>query len=105
VLVGAGAKVLGPFTVGDNVRIGGNAVVLQEVPPNATVVGVPGNIIMPSDAEQEYPSWELDQIGLPDPIQQEIDDLQTKLDALSEYLRQCKCGGNCPVKCEEDENK
>ena len=73
VLVGAGAKILGPFTVGDNARIGGNAVVLKEVPPNATVVGVPGVIVTKGDNQQQYCSWELDQVSLPDPIQQEID--------------------------------
>ncbi|MBQ3198992.1 MAG: serine O-acetyltransferase [Firmicutes bacterium] len=98
VLVGAGAKILGPFTVGDNARIGGNAVVLKEVPPNATVVGVPGNIIASANNQQEYRSWELDQVSLPDPIQQEIDQLQSKLDSLSEELLHiCRCQGACPV--------
>lgn len=87
VLVGAGAKILGPFTVGDNARIGSNAVVLKEVPPNATVVGVPGAVILPEDNQQNYRSWELDQVNLPDPIQQEIDDLQAKLDELTNSLK------------------
>lgn len=87
VLVGAGAKILGPFTVGDNARIGSNAVVLKEVPPNATVVGVPGAVILPEDNQQNYHSWELDQVNLPDPIQQEIDEMQAKLDELTQYLK------------------
>lgn len=87
VLVGAGAKILGPFTVGDNARIGGNAVVLKEVPPNATVVGVPGVIVTKGDNQQQYCSWELDQVSLPDPIQQEIDQLQQRLNTLAEDLR------------------
>lgn len=87
VLVGAGAKILGPFTVGDNARIGSNAVVLKEVPPNATVVGVPGAVILPEDNQQNYRSWELDQVNLPDPIQQEIDEMQAKLDELTQYLK------------------
>lgn len=86
VLVGAGAKILGPFTVGDNARVGGNAVVLKEVPPNATVVGVPGTVILPEDNQPSYRSWELDQVNLPDPIQQEIDQLQTRLDELTAEL-------------------
>src|SRR5271170_2942231 len=53
VVVGAGAKVLGPFTVGDGARIGSNSVVIKEVPPGATVVGIPGRVVqearMPSD--------------------------------------------------------
>ena len=87
VLVGAGAKILGPFTVGDNARIGGNAVVLKEVPPNATVVGVPGLIVTKGDNQQQYCSWELDQVSLPDPIQQEIDQMQQRLNTLAEDLR------------------
>ena len=87
VLVGAGAKILGPFTVGDNARIGGNAVVIKEVPPNATVVGVPGVIVTKGDNQQQYCSWELDQVSLPDPIQQEIDQMQQRLNTLAEDLR------------------
>ncbi len=87
VLVGAGAKILGPFTVGYNARIGGNAVVLKEVPPNATVVGVPGVIVTKGDNQQQYCSWELDQVSLPDPIQQEIDQMQQRLNTLAEDLR------------------
>ena len=87
VLVGAGAKILGPFTVGDNARIGGNAVVLKEVPPNATVVGVPGVIVTKGDNQQQYCSWELDQVSLPDLIQQEIDQMQQRLNTLAEDLR------------------
>ena len=87
VLVGGGAKILGPFTVGDNARIGGNAVVLKEVPPNATVVGVPGVIVTKGDNQQQYCSWELDQVSLPDPIQQEIDQMQQRLNTLAEDLR------------------
>ena len=49
VLVGSGAKVLGPFTVGDNARIAAGAVVLGEVPPNATAVGVPAQVIHMTD--------------------------------------------------------
>lgn len=95
VLVGAGAKILGPFTVGDNARIGGNAVVLKEVPPNATVVGVPGVIVTKGDNQQQYCSWELDQVSLPDPIQQEIDQMQQRLNTLAEDLRKvCQEQGN-----------
>jgi len=54
VVVGAGAKILGPFEVGKNARIGSNAVVTKAVPANATVVGIPGRIIeRPSEAEQK----------------------------------------------------
>lgn len=53
VVVGAGAKVLGPFTVGEGARIGSNAVVVKEVPPGCTVVGVPGHLVRCADAEEE----------------------------------------------------
>lgn len=53
VVVGAGAKVLGPFTVGEGAKVGSNAVVTKEVPPGATVVGIPGRIIMREDSEQQ----------------------------------------------------
>lgn len=68
VLVGAGAKVLGPFTVGDNARIAAGAVVLSEVPADATAVGVPAKIVRV--AGQRPP--ELDQIHYDDPVAQEL---------------------------------
>ncbi len=86
VLVGSGAKILGPFTVGDNARIGGNAVVLKEVPANATVVGIPGIATLPKSMETETASWELDQITLPDPIQLEIQELQSTIDTLADTV-------------------
>ena len=51
-IIGAGAKILGPFTVGEGARIGSNAVVLDEVPPGATVVGVPGRVVRCRDANK-----------------------------------------------------
>lgn len=53
VVVGAGAKILGPFTIGENARVGSNAVVLEEVPPGATIVGVPGRIVRCRDQDQK----------------------------------------------------
>ena len=83
VLIGAGAKVLGPFKVGDNARIASGAVVLEEVPDNATAVGVPARIVKVANKKV---NTELDQIHFADPISQElckmrktIDDLQAKL--------------------------
>lgn len=78
VMVGAGAKVLGPFRVGDNSKIAANAVVLNEVPDNCTVVGVPGRIVK-RDNERLQP---LDQIHIPDPISIELCKLQRRLDIL-----------------------
>ena len=72
VMVGAGAKVLGPFRVGNNARIAANAVVLREVPDNATVVGVPGRIVRLSGEK-------LDHIHTPDPVMLEITALQERI--------------------------
>lgn len=71
VLVGAGAKILGPFRVGDGAMIGANAVVLHEVPDAATVVGVPGRVIRISDQRIEH-QIELDHGNVPDPVEQEF---------------------------------
>ena len=69
VMVGSGAKVLGPFKVGDNAKIASNAVVLEEVPENATAVGVPAKIVR-RNGERVCP--DLDQIHFPDPVAQEL---------------------------------
>ncbi len=74
VMVSAGAKILGSFTIGENSKIGAGSVVLKEVPPNCTVVGVPGRIVKMGD--QKVPRTDLDQINLPDPISNDIRELQ-----------------------------
>ncbi len=76
VMISAGAKVLGSFTIGENSKIGAGSVVLQEVPPNSTVVGVPGRVVKQND--MKVPREELDQIHLPDPIQKELDLLRNE---------------------------
>lgn len=70
VMVSAGAKVLGSFTIGDNSKIGAGSVVLEEVPPNSTVVGVPGHVVKRDNIR--LPQEELDQTHLPDPVEEEI---------------------------------
>ncbi len=74
VMVSAGAKVLGSFTIGDNSKIGAGSVVLSEVPPNSTVVGVPGRVIKRSDCD--CPQTALNQTDLPDPVREDIMNLQ-----------------------------
>lgn len=81
VMVGSGAKVLGPFTVGDNARIAANSVVLSEVPPNSTVVGVPGRVVRLNGEK-------LDHIHTPDPIRLEIDYLLEQIDLLKKQLEE-----------------
>jgi len=84
VMVSAGAKVLGSFTIGDNCKIGAGSVVLEEVPPNSTVVGVPGRVVKRS--KQNHPQEELDHTNLPDPIHEEIDILERNEAELGERV-------------------
>ena len=79
VMVGCGAKVLGPFTVGDNARIAANSVVLRAVPPDSTVVGVPGRIV-------RLRGEKLDQVHTPDPIMLELESLQRRVAELEAQL-------------------
>ena len=83
VLVGAGAKVLGPFKVGDNARIAAGAVVLDEVPENCTAVGVPANVVR-RNGERICDS--LDQIHIPDPISQKLCKLEYEIEQLRKKL-------------------
>ncbi len=71
VLIGAGAKVLGPFTVGDNSRIAANAVVLSEIPPDSTAVGVPARVVRLAGERTDY-AGRVDQISVSDPVSQEL---------------------------------
>jgi len=81
VLVGAGAKILGPFRIGDYAMIGANSVVLHEVPAEATVVGVPGRVVKHQGRPIRH-SIELDHANAPDPLEQEICRLLHRVSAL-----------------------
>jgi len=85
VVVGAGAKVLGPITVGDYVKIGANSVVLQDVPDHSTVVGIPGRIVRIKD-ERVPDEALLDHIHIPDPIADKLIELQVQIDELKQEL-------------------
>ena len=80
VMVGAGARVLGPFKVGDNSKIAANAVVLSEVPPNCTAVGVPARIVRRDGVRVN----DMDQIHIPDPVSQELCLMRRQLEQLLE---------------------
>ena len=80
VMISAGAKVLGPFKIGDNSRVAAGAVVLEEVPPNSTVVGVPAHIVKQNGKKVERKP--LDQIHISDPVQQEIERLEKRIKQL-----------------------
>lgn len=86
VMISAGAKVLGSFTVGENSKIGAGSVVLKEVPPNSTVVGVPGRVVKRDN--MRVPREDLDQVHLPDPIMNEIDRLKQENSNLSARLEE-----------------
>jgi len=95
VMISTGAKILGPITIGDHCRIGAGAVVLKDVPPYCTVVGVPGRIVrrrcpkgleMGPQCEEDCPQTMLDQINLPDPIDDEIRKMQQRIEALEAKL-------------------
>ena len=85
-MISAGAKVLGSFTVGENSKIGAGSVVLAEVPPNCTVVGVPGRIVKRDNVA--LPRESMDQVHLPDPVKEDINRLQSANEALEKRLRE-----------------
>lgn len=84
VMVSAGAKIIGSFTIGENSKIGAGSVVLEEVPPNCTVVGVPGRIVKRDNVK--VPRSDMDQIHLPDPVMEDITVLQHENSALCNRL-------------------
>lgn len=95
VLIGSGAKVLGSFTVGENSMIGAGSVVLQEVPPNSTVVGVPGRIVKRDQVK--VPRETMDQVHLPDPVmaalmelRKENEELHRQVDELSKQVSELR---------------
>lgn len=122
VVVGAGAKVLGPFTVGEGAKVGSNAVVTKEVPPGATVVGIPGRIIMREGSEQQAKRQAMaEKLGfdaygvsqdMPDPVARAIGQLLDHLQAVDGRLEgMCQaltalgsdyCAKDLPVLREED---
>lgn len=86
VVVGAGAKVLGSFRLGDNVQVGANAVVVREVPADSVVVGVPGRIVRQEG--RHFPGINLDHTALPDPLAQALEKLQNEIDFLERQLKE-----------------
>lgn len=84
VMVCAGAKLLGSFTVGENSKIGAGAVVLEEVPPNCTVVGVPGRVVKLKNVK--VPRVDMDHVHMPDPVKEDLQMLQKENNALYNRL-------------------
>lgn len=86
VLIGTGAKVLGPFKVGDNSRIAANSVVLSEIPPNCTAVGIPARVVRRRDEIIDYAS-EVDQVSVSDPIAEELSAIRRALCEMNTRLQ------------------
>ncbi len=84
VLVGSGAKVLGPFTIGDGCKIAANAVVLEPLEENSTAVGVPARVVRKNGVKP--PQYDMDQVHTPDPLSQEICRLVMKIEALERRI-------------------
>lgn len=85
VLISTGAKVLGSITIGENSKIGGGSVVLKDVPPNSTVVGIPGKVVVKDGVRVNR---DLDHTNLPDPVADKIKDLEKKIEMLSQELKE-----------------
>ena len=113
VVIASGAKVLGPFTVGDDVKIGSGSVVLKEVPSGCTVVGIPGTIVK---RYGKSTTQDMNQVDLPDPVAVEIECLRRRIVHLEQIIRQmhdteeksheetCTAGScqPCTEECRED---
>jgi len=84
VVVGAGATILGSFRIGDNTRVGAGAVVLEEVPANATVVGVPGRVIIQDGRRKDI--IDLEHGRLPDPVDKMFREMKDRLDEMEQEL-------------------
>lgn len=96
VTIGSGAKILGPFTVGDNSKVAANAVVLNEIPPNSTCVGVPAHIVKRegvkvAPAKQVFVA-DLDQIHIPDPVSMDLCSLRNSIERLYRKVENIECG-------------
>lgn len=87
VIIGAGAKVLGPFKVGDDSKIGSNSVVVKEVPPMATVVGIPGRVVL---SEEKRQGMDLQHGELPDPVAKAVSCVFDQIQRLEDQVNQLK---------------
>lgn len=90
VMVGSGAKILGPFVVGDNAKIAAGAVVLEPIPEDATAVGVPARVVRRGSKKVSH---DLDQVHIPDPVSQELCRLLMKIDALEKRIGELEADG------------
>lgn len=101
VMIACGAKVLGPFSVGDNARIAANAVVLSEVPEDATAVGIPAQIVKIAGRATHYAD-EVDQTSVKSPTLERVAALSDRVEALEKLLDQCRLEGGCGQAAEKE---
>ncbi|MCL6518848.1 MAG: serine O-acetyltransferase [Armatimonadetes bacterium] len=101
VVIGAGAKILGPFKVGDNSRIGAGSVVVHEVPPNSVVVGVPGRVTY-RDGRRVMGEVDLEQHELPDPVAKAVECILERLRHLEDEIKKLKDAAHLGEAVEEN---
>ncbi|MEN8196926.1 MAG: serine O-acetyltransferase [Pseudomonadota bacterium] len=90
VIVGSGAQVLGPITVGENARVGANAVVVRDVPPGVTVTGIPARPVMPRDkkAQNRFVAYGTPSGDIPDPVIQALETMRGQIKTLSDRVEE-----------------
>lgn len=105
VIVGSGAQILGPITVGKDARIGANAVVTRDVPPGVTAVGIPARVVMPRDKEhaKDFVAYGTPTDGCPDPVLRTIDNLRAQVATLMERIDELE--GDRGMVAQSDETK
>ncbi len=110
VMISAGAKIIGSFTIGENSKIGAGSVVIEEVPPNCTVVGIPGRVVRQKDVK--IPRTSMDHVHLPDPVRDNIRVLQhentvltNKVLEMESQIRMLKTQIAAAVSNDAEENK
>ena len=94
VMVGSGAKVLGPIKIGNNVRIAAGAVVLTDIPDNCTAVGIPARVVR-RKGERTAPCVDMDQVHIPDPVAQEICRVERRIYELEKKLKEKTATSHC----------
>ncbi len=88
VIIGSGAQVLGPITIGESARVGANAVVHKDIPPGVTAVGIPARVVMPRDKKKakEFVAYGEPVEGVPDPVLRTIEDLRHQVTGLMKHV-------------------
>ena len=108
VVIGAGAKVLGSISIGSNVNIGANSVVLKDVPENSTVVGIPGRVVRMNGEKVKEHILNLDHVGLPDPVMEKFRLIEKEMHLVIKEFKKCRerrANGECAGEEKQEENK